>query len=303
VKTNLRGEDVRGLELSIRKNLSHHFSFQVAYNVEWSAIAFTMGVANSRRFINPDSMYIATGNWTWDFNIDPATGARTPKPLTAAEIAQYGKIANDRIRSNKVQYDLWMKGGTGAGRPWDLAGKIPGSEGDKGLYFFADSDGTRGFNIWETVKPKDRRHSGKVQIVILTPPQVQVNPGWVGWLMRDVNVNVLYRMQSGITFGYVPPTGGVRQFRSGPIDSRFDMETQKTLVSRGRWKPSLFVSVYNLFNQKNIASMENVADWVQWGVETVRPNNPDLLTYGDINDTQRYTSTPRKVELGLRVSF
>jgi hypothetical protein len=95
----------------------------------------------------------------------------------------------------------------------------------------------------------------------------------------------------------------VRQFRSGPIDSRFDMEAQKTLVSRGRWKPSLFVSVYNLFNQKNIASMENVADWVQWGVETVRPNNPDLLTYGDINDTQRYTSTPRKVELGLRVSF
>ncbi|OGG46165.1 MAG: hypothetical protein A3F84_26155 [Candidatus Handelsmanbacteria bacterium RIFCSPLOWO2_12_FULL_64_10] len=303
VKTNLRGEDSRGLELSIRKNLSHSFSFQVAYNVEWSAIAFTMGVANSRRFINPDSLYIASGSWTWDWTIDPATGARTPKALTAAEIAQYGKIANDRIRSNKLQYDLWSKGGTGAGRPWDLAGKIEGTEGSKGLYFFSDSDGTRGFNIWETVKPKDRRHSGKVQIVITTPVEIQTKPRLVGWLMSDVNVNVIYRLQSGITFGYVPPTSGLRQFRSGPIDSRFDLEFQKTFNSKGQARPSFFVSVYNLFNQKNINRFENASDWVQWGVETVRPNNPDLLTYGDINDNQRYTSTPRKVELGLRLSF
>ncbi len=303
VKTNLRGEDVRGMELSIRKNLSHAFSFQVAYNVEWSAIAFTMGVGNSRRFVAIDSLYVAGGYWTWDFIIDPATGARTPRPLTPAEIAQYGRTANNLIRSYKANYDLWSKGGTGSGRPWDLAGKFTGVEGDKGLYLFSDSDGTRGFNIWETVKPRDRRHSGKVQIVAMTPVDMQADPKWVGWLMSDIHINVLYRVQSGITFGYVPPTGGTRQFRSGPIDSRFDIEAQKTFHSKGRWRPAFFVSVYNLFDQKNLARFENEVDWVQWGLETVRPNNPDLITYGDVNDQARYTGTPRKVELGLRVNF
>lgn len=301
-RTNLRGEDTRGLELSIRKQLSHAFSFQVAYNVEWSALAWGVGLGNSRRFVTLDSVYIAGGNWTWDWTIDPATGARIQKPLTPAEIAQYGRIAANLLRNYKATYDLWSKGGTGSGRPWDLAGRFAGEEGAKGVYLFADSDGSRGFNLYDT-KPKDRRHSGKVQIVILTPPDVRFGPPWMAWLMRDIDINVLYRVQSGVTFGYVPPAGGVKQFRSGPMDSRFDLEVQKTFISGRRIRPSLFLSVFNLFNQKNLARFENEVDWVQWGLETVRPNNPDLTTYGDANDQVRYTSSPRKVELGLRVGF
>lgn len=299
-RANLRAEDVRGMELSLHKAFGNHFAFQVAYNLQWSEITHVSGRGSTQRRIVPDSLYIAGGNWTWDWTIDPATGARIPKALTEADIKLYGGRANAQMRTfirqvtNREPSNIGPVSGF-----WDLGYQFEGPEGEKGLYFFGASQ-LRGIHTWGA-KPADRRNSGKVQVTVNTPQST--SSGSMGWLYSNLNLNVLYRVQNGATYSYLPPTGGKEQWRSGPLESRFDVQAQKTISLGKDREIAVFATVLNVFNEQSIARIDSSVDWVQWGLETARPNNPEFISYGDLNDFARFTNKPRHVELGLRMRF
>ena len=298
VRSNMRAEDVRGIELSLRKDFSHNFAFQLAYNMQWSDITHVVGRGGVSRRVAPDSKYIVE-NWTYKWDIDPNTGARIRVPLTDADIQRYGTRADNHIKSLQRLLDIRSGGGGVLAGYWDIGFQMEGPEGEKGLYFFGLSQ-MRGIHTWGG-KPGDRRNSGKIQFLFSTPPSSEGSPA--GRIFSDMNINVLYRVQNGVTFEYSPPIGGAKQWRSGPLQSRFDIEAQKTFRLGNTIQTSLFASVFNLFNDGSVSRVDSSVDWVQWGLDQARPDNPDLRTYGDLNDYRRLVNKPRNIELGVRLRF
>jgi hypothetical protein len=121
----------------------------------------------------------------------------------------------------------------------------------------------------------------------------------MGWLVSDLNANVLWRMRTGRRFNWTPPEGQLRRER-GPIDSAVDLSVEKVFNAKGRVNPSFFVEVRNLFNDRS--DPDSGPDYVRWGLQTPRPDDANFLKYGDPTEAN-YVYPPRQVNLGVRVTF
>ena len=297
-RENNRVEEARGFELAVRKRFSYGFSFQVAYNMQWTSNTHFVGKGNAIKRIAVDSLYVANGNWTL-LTVDPVTGARIPKQMTQQDIERYGARANNQFRNFNGRVERGDTNGSGFRQgEYDLA--IPYEE-EPGVYLFGASQ-LRGIHEWG-LKPGDVRNSGKIQMVFTTPWDLDMGAPWVNVLLRNFNINVLYRIQNGQTFKYQPPTGGQPEFRTRPIESRFDLQAMKSIHLTDRVQAQVFLSVFNLFNEKNLGRIDNTVDWVEWGLAMPRPDNSVFNAHGDINDRRRYTARSRQTELGLRIMF
>ncbi len=278
--------DSRGLEFSLRKNLSHNFSFHAAYNVAWAS-GGSAGETRSDWF--PDATFIASGKYWYEYTYDPTTGAEIPKPLTAAEVQTLG--AANQTRVNNI-----------------IAGEAVRADGS---WSIQQSKDVPGIWIWRNIaygsgnrtpRGVDRRNTGSLQLNFSTPwafgPKVQ---GWQP--IGDLRVNVIYRIQTGTPWTYQPPVGA-RRWEHRPITTRFDLNAEKSLLEpKKKLRAVLFLEVKNLFNQQDLSRFENTFDWYQWGVALPRVDSADYKTYGDPWDLVRYGGTPQQIGMGVRLSF
>jgi hypothetical protein len=84
------------------------------------------------------------------------------------------------------------------------------------------------------------------------------------------------------------------------MDTITDISVEKAFNTAGRVRPSLFLEVRNLFNQKDDAATGE--DYMRWGLQMARPNDPNYPTYGDVGD-RNFIRAPRRIQLGVRTTF
>ena len=75
---------------------------------------------------------------------------------------------------------------------------------------------------------------------------------------------------------------------------------EKTFNSGGQVRPSFFIEIRNVFNDKSDTGGRQ--NYMRWGLQMAPPDNSDFLNYGDFGD-RGYFRAPRRTNLGFRVVF
>ncbi len=289
-------EEQRGLEFSLRKPLSHNFAINLAYNMTWAQAGWGNFDAWFN-FLYPDSMYIASGRYWYEYRVE--NGVEVPVPLTVEQIREIGHTANNAIKS------IARRDGNPGGRGYEQTRMTAREYGLIGLDDFELDHihvWARGYQTGLNADGGNIRNQGSVQFLYLTPgdygPDFKV---FGSKFLANWRVNILWRMQNTGSFWYTPPNSG-RERRLRPIRTWTDFAIEKRFpFGLGRGDVSLFLEVRNLFNQKDDSSF-NTTDWTNWGLHTARPDNSHFLLYGDTADRSFYNH-PRRTEMGLRVQF
>ncbi len=307
--------DTRGVELSLRKNFSHYFSFSVSYNYQW-AMWTTGKLGNVVRYGVLDSLSMskmaktiaftdaATGAkvpqfWV-EFDIDPKTGKEIPRLMDDAAIAKYGAIGQRSVNSYLQSYGRDVDNrreifGTGIA---DGLKKAEGPAGEAGVQIM-----TAGYStFFPSPKSGDRRNFGSMSFLMSLPDNFKFGPAVLGNLLSNVRMTLITRLETGTTFGYAPPQGGTTYYRSRPMDSRTDLALEKVFHPKGRVQPTLFLDIRNVFNQHDRDYPTNPSDYTYYGIEGSRPDDANYQKYGDSRD-RNYTPGPRQVQIGLRMNW
>ena len=304
--------DNRGFEMSLRKNFSQNFSFQVAYNHQWQS-GGRSGV--NQRIYFPDSRFVASEYYflehTRDTNGDGVVDARDDGsearvPLTPQQIATIGAEA-DRYLQTILD---------GTNPDWNplIASEPKEVDGFPGLWYFerrTTSDRTAGrAGGTEAGAFGDRRGTMKVLFTYETPMSY-------GNALGGFRLNLIHTLKTGrrITVP-VPGQGNVERF--GPMDTKTNLSLEKRFEGRGL-NVSLLMSVTNLFNQKDPASElywngpwfnrevstggPQVVDWYLYGMDMPRPDDRDYVQYGDVKEYHRWAGAPRELSLGIQIGF
>jgi outer membrane receptor protein involved in Fe transport len=290
--TNQAAGYAKGIELSVRKQMSDNFAFNVSWTSMWSADGL-MGLTQGGRQLGPDSTFMFSGEFFYQFQAQP-DGSEIPIPLTKA----YFTVNNG---ANRKAQEIATWRGQATGNPYLDVGFIPGFE-DKAIYWRVASTGGKDFGPLTTTRASEkvggRLGQANFQFIVSTPSGVQFGPKFLGWLASDLHANLLYRVRTGPSFQWTAPDGKSLRDR-GPMDTIVDLSIDKAFNAAGRVKPSVFVEVRNLFNQQDDADTSD--DWMRWGLQLPRPNNTDFLQYGDPDLS--YVRAPRQTNLGVRFSF
>jgi len=300
--------DTRGIELALKKAFSQNFSFQVSYNMQWAQ--FTTGkLGNVIRNVYMDSLGVANLSKTgytktfpdgqsvfvpdfWIFFDPSSTGREIPRKMTEAEIKQYGAQAQAGLNGAPRNGDLLGTGVYDGVRPQD------GPIGQRGVYIL-----TGGYSV-DTRNPKagDRRSFGSVTLLMSLPDGFKFGPAFVGNFLSNVRMTLINRLETGSLFLYQPPQGGTTKFLERGMDTRTDLAAEKTFRSKGRFQPTLFVDVRNLFNQQDRIFPPNSTDYFFWGLNDPRPDETNYVKYGDVND-RNYANFPRRWNVGMRFNW
>ncbi|NOY78512.1 MAG: TonB-dependent receptor [Calditrichaeota bacterium] len=269
-------EDIQGFELSLRKSFSHYFSFRLAYNLQW-AVQGQAGLADN--FYVPDSAF--TVNKFWMNYKKMEDGSEEPVKLISFLARSYGHKANMFLDSLRA------------------IGLNPVPLGNSGIYhvdFWGASE--------EDPKPNaDIRSYGKAQIFIGTPSH------FGPWgLLSDLSLNIIYKMSTGVPYLY-SPIGKTAEWRNAPLATRTDLSLEKILFQKGKLKPTFYMEIVNVFNQKDFRndggfkSMYGPGEFVRWGMDRPRPDNKEYQEYGDFYANYRYYGSPRAMRMGIRLMF
>ncbi len=298
--SNIRLEDTRGLEFSLRKGFSHYFSFRAALNLAWSDYSLGGGgtVSNGATVI-PDSNYIASGNYF--FAWEAAGGSERPVTLTDEQIRIIGHGANEAIRT--AQADRRVAGGYVYDFSTNRDAIVPtweenwlsdaAREGARGLWIVHGHRANPGTEV-------GRRSQGSLQMFLSTPQDFGMGPKVAGsTLLGGINANLIYRIYTGSQFTYLV-LDGTRQVARGPLRTVMDLNLQKRF-ELGRASADVFLEVFNLFNQKD--AFASGTDYMWWGLQAPRPNDANYLNYGDFQDRSRYIGEPRTTHVGIRMRF
>ena len=207
-----------------------------------------------------------------NYDADPETGKEIPKDLFSFYVLQFALKTNQHLDTLRA------------------TGLDPQPLGDTGIWY-VDFYGSAP----EQPKPGlDIRSTGKAQLYINTPHGF----GPFG-LLGGINASLIYRQVTGAPYLYSPP-GQKSEWRHAPLYYRFDLTFDKTFGKVYGIKPTFFVDIRNLFNQKLVTSTSS--DYVRWGLHRPRPDNEEFLKYGDYTQ-HSYAGSPRYVRMGLRVSL
>ena len=289
-------EDVKGFEMAFRKPFSHNFSFRLAYNVQWaSAGRAEPGWSNPM----PDSMFVANGYY-WNSWTIGADGSEIPETLQNRAIREgldpdyyimeYGHTAAQNIRNweegrRDAGYEFWVNDGL--------------SDPEKGLWIYNHSaTGYHGGNAMG----RDRRYYGSLSVLFSSPQEF--GPRLRGWYpLGNIRMNMVYKIQTGTPYLYSPPDGA-QEWRFRPISTVTDFSMEKSFPRMKPVQPTLFLEVDNLFNQKDNSDVgPNRQEYIQWGLNIPKPDDPDYMQWGDANDMGRYVGRPREVRMGIRLFF
>jgi hypothetical protein len=329
--------DTRGFEISLKKQFSNYFSFNLGYNLQWADEGRNSA---HRRDVWPDSQFVANGHYWRLHDVDPTTGAEIPVSLRDQEVREglapntlvirYGNLANTAIRNHDntiEQRNSW------AWIPWlshhSAEGVIRFDHTlDKQHYDDAD----RAF--WERINSapnypgsgeanlmvahnqetgerapigRDRRAYGSMTFLFATP--ADFGP-WSGQALGNIRANLVYRLYTGTRFTFAA-LSNVSAFQYGPMHDRMDMTAEKQIGSATGKTLTLAVEVVNLFNQKDYrqASFDGRlvdfvdARWQTYGITGLEPTSADYKTYGEIYDVNNYLDQPREMNFSLRLKW
>ena len=280
---------VKGVELAIRKRMSNCFSFRLSWAWGWSASG-AMGLTQCGAWLHPDSTFVRSANFWYDFRY-LEDGTAIAIPLTVKERQEFSHSAEAGIRSRMNQM---------RDNPWRSFGKIP-ELSHAAIYI---GYGSLGGSVYGPMAPGAREKAtvlgqANVQFVLNTPPDLDLGPRFLSWLVSDLSANVLWKMRTGERINWTTP-GFERRRSRGPVRATTDLSLGKVFSRKGRVRPSLFLEVRNLFNDKIDAT--SGTDYMRWGLQMGRPNSKDYVDYGDMDDRSYYDS-PRQTSLGIRVLF
>ena len=290
-------EDVRGFELGFRKPFSHAFSFRVAYNVQWASRGQTSYRASDPM---PDSNFVANGHY-WNTWTTDAGGNDVPESLrdkAAREgkgdldfyIKEYGSKANQSIEN-------YESGRRDDGRTVEI--DPDRSDQENGLWIYKPD---RGHYETNSQLGRDRRYYGSVAFLFSSPHEF--GPGFRGWwLLGDLRANLVYKIQTGTPYRYTPPDGP-QEWRYRPMSTVTDLSMEKSFPGLKPVQPTFFLEIDNVFNQKDNSSVgPNNQEYIQWGLNIPKPDDPDYVQWGDPDDMDRYVGRPREIRLGVRLFF
>lgn len=286
---NTYWQTARGLELSLKKTFSNNFQFNLSYNAEWvrDPGGVHYGKHSANWYVLPDADFIGAGHYWTDWEVQ-SDGSERPVPLTSEQVADISAKAEANIVSWTEQAG---SPGPGAG-PW----QPPIKTNENGIWTASNgqvfsSEPTGG----------QRRNQLSLQLYYATPmaygPQMgAINP------FGGLRVSMIYRIYSGEPFEYVPPIGP-REFRTGATAMKTDLYAAKDFRAIGNLRPTLFVEVSNLFNEKSTESRDSDFTYIQYGLRLPPPDDTEFLLYGDPREATRYRYNPREVEIGLEIQF
>ena len=283
-------QDLKGLEVNLRKGFSHMFSFNAAINIGW---ATSGDVGSNATNFWPDSLFVSNQQYfIRDYKWDAAQNQYVPDYYSEADLRTLGNRANNTIRShlNSIENTqttvIWEKMDPSA------------YHAENFLVTWQPSYGTA-----RLIAPKgvDNRVQGSLSVYFQSPGDF--GPGLRKFhLLGDVRANLIWRIQSGSPYYYTPP-GAQQEVRHLPIREWADLQMEKTLVKGGLRNVIAYIEVLNLFNQQDSLVPFNRPDYNRWGLNQPRPNDANFLAYGDYNELTRYVGTPRQTAMGIKVNF
>ena len=286
---NTYWQTARGLELSLKKSFSNNFRFNLSYNAEWvrDPGGIHYGKHSANWYVLPDADFISAGHYWTDWEVQP-DGSERPVPLTSEQVSDISSKAEANIVAWTEQAGAQ---GPGAG-PWQPPIKTNENgiwTASNGQVFSAEPTGGQ------------RRNQLSLQLYYATPMAYGPKMGAIN-PFGGLRVSMIYRIFSGEPFEYVPPIGP-REFRTGATAMKTDLYAAKDFRVIGNVRPTLFVEVSNLFNEKSTESRNSDFTYIQYGQRLPPPDDTEYLLYGDPNEATRYEYNPREVEIGLEIQF
>ena len=286
---NTYWQTARGIELSLKKSFSNNFQFNLSYNAEWvrDPGGVHYGKHSANWYVLPDADFISGGHYWTDWEVQ-SDGSERPVPLTSEQVADISAKAEANIVSWTEQAG---SPGPGAG-PW----QPPIKTNDNGIWTASNgqvfsSEPTGG----------QRRNQLSLQLYYATPMAYGPKMGAIN-PFGGLRVSMIYRIFSGEPFEYVPPIGP-REFRTGATAMKTDLYAAKDFRAIGNLRPTLFVEVSNLFNERSTESRDSDFTYIQYGLRLPPPDDTEYLLYGDPREATRYRYHPREVEIGLEIQF
>lgn len=302
--------DNRGFEMSLRKNFSQNFYFQVSYNHQWQS-GGRSGI--NRQIFFPDASFVASGQYflehTRDTNGDGMVdanddGSEAPIPLTPQQISDIGAEA-DRYIQTIID---------GTNPDWNPLTDTPIQEvqGLPGVWYFSrnttsDRSAGRGGGT-ETATFGDRRGTFKVAFTYETPMSY-------GNVLGGFRLNVLNTLKTGRRISVAHPTKGAVE-RFGPMETKTNLSLEKRFEMGTRFA-TVYLNVTNFFNQRDPASDmfwngpffsrnsqgPQAELWYLYGMDMPKPDDRDYVQYGDTKEYHRWAGAPREMSFGLRLGF
>ncbi len=287
---NTQYEDAKGFEFLIKKRLSKYFSFLVSFNLAWA----TEGSAGERvRTYIPDGNFVKNyyfERYNGDSNGDGIvneldSGAEIPEILSDDLMAKRVQAADDYLAQLREQ-----------------GAAIKNVEGVDGLYYVSTHYSSVGH-------PRDNisRRSSFGLITYINLPDDFGPTIFGGKPFANINVNLVYRYHEGLPYQY---TGidGKALWRSAPLSSIADLRIEKSFTFGGLTN-TIFVSISNLFNNKEISNNSNfqnivsLPDYVNYGLEGYSPVSDYSFDHRGKTDGQLYLGRPRSISFGIRLDF
>lgn len=282
-------QTARGVELSLKKSFSNNFQFTLSYNAEW--VRDPGGLHYGKHSFNwytlPDADFIANGHYWNKWEVQP-DGSEVPVLPTAAEIATLSAQAEANLAAWTAQAGSQ---GPGVG-PW----QPPIKTNDNGIWTAAAGQ------VFSS-EPTDGQRQNQLSLQFYYASPLETGPQ-LGSIhpLGGLRVSLIYRLISGTPFEYTPPTGP-REFRSARPIMKSDLYAAKDFRMFGNIRPTLFLEVNNVFNEKSSDDRYSDFTYIQYGLQLPPPDDADYLLYGDPNETTRYSYDPREIEIGLQLKF
>ncbi len=286
---NTRWQTARGIELSLKKTFSNNFQFHLSYNAEWvrDPGGVHYGKHSSNWYVLPNADFIAAGHYWTDWEVQ-SDGSERPVPLTSEQVADISARAEANIVA-------WI-GQAGSQGPGAGVWQPPIKTNDNGIWTAANG------NVFSAEPISgQRRNQLSLQLYYATPMAYGPKMGAIN-PFGGLRVSMIYRIFSGQPFEYVPPIGP-REFRTGASTMKTDLYAAKDFRAIGKLRPTLFLEVSNLFNEKSSEIRNSDFTYVQYGLRLPPPDDTGYLLYGDPRESTRYRYNPRKVEIGLEIQF
>jgi hypothetical protein len=291
-------QDMKGLEMNVRKPFSHYFSFNAAINFGWATYA---SAGSNATMFWPDSMLVNDQEYyTWQWN-----GTEyAPLYTSEADKAKLGHVANNAWRGYAGRVGGVTIGDTYYEGTWennvmqlmDTQEAYDASANMHGVWQPAYGGG-RNYNPLGG----DLRTQASLTVFFQSPGEF--GPGMRQFhLLGDVRANMVWHIQSGSAVWYTPP-GKQSELYHKPIRTWTDLQVEKTLASSGSRDAVAYLEVMNLYNQQDSHVPSNYPDYVRWGINAPRPNDADYQAYGDYGELTRYRGNPRQVAVGIKINF
>ena len=304
--TNGAYGDTRGIELSLRKRFNNFFSFNLAYNLQWSSSQISgrsVGGNNisadskffysSKKYTGKD-WYKGTYVYYKDFTVDPETGEEIPVRPTDEEMDEMAEL-----------YDNYNS--TYRGRTWGYYSNAY----NEPMHPASGAAGEAGYMLWNVgyfyesnavYKIGNPTNFGKAAFVFATPADWKIGPKWLSVLFSDISLNYIYTMQTGAEFYFQPINSDIKERRTMPFHTTTDLSVAKT-ISSSVFKLTIYLNIMNLFNQMDARYVNDQNEYVKNGLIKAKPYNKNYIKYGDTDELTRYYGSPRNIYLGARFMF